>query len=288
MTPRSVKDIALALKTTEGGGVQIRRAFPTSRLEDLDPFLLFDHLGPLQFAPGEATGMPDHPHRGFETISYLLEGSLQHRDSFGHVGLLEPGDVQWMTAGSGLVHSEMPGPDLVQNGGRLQGFQIWVNLPKTRKMSAPHYQELKAAQIPVATSADGLSVARVVAGESNGVTGAVKTQTPVLYVHFTLQPGAEISQTIPSTQNAMAYIASGEARIEGRKAPEGTLAIFATDGDTVRIANQSTAPADVLVLAGEPIREPVARYGPFVMNTRDEIVQAFEDFRAGRMGQIEA
>ncbi len=284
MTYRSIQDLAPALRTVEGGGVQIKRAFPTSRMEDLDPFLLFDHLGPLEFAPGEALGFPEHPHRGFETISYLIEGSLQHRDSFGHAGLLEPGDVQWMTAGSGLVHSEMPGPDLVKNGGRLQGFQIWVNLPRDRKMSAPHYQELKAAQIPVA-QLPGVT-ARVVAGESNVVRGAVQTHTPILYVHFTIEPGGEVVQEIARTQNAMAYVIRGEAQVEGRKAPAGSVAVLGHDGDAIRIANTSADPVDVLVLAGEPLREPVARYGPFVMNTRDELVQAFEDFRAGKMGTL--
>ncbi len=286
MTERSLQDLAPALRTTEGAGVQIRRGFPTSRMEDLDPFLLFDHLGPLTYGPGEALGFPDHPHRGFETISYLLEGSLQHRDSFGHAGLLEAGDVQWMTAGSGLVHSEMPGPEIMKNGGRLQGFQIWVNLPKRDKMIAPRYQEYKAASIPQAVSADGLVRARVVAGEALGVKGAVETHTPVLYLHFTLQPGASVTQPVAASHNAMAYVISGDATVAGRPAKEGSIAVFQHDGDAIRLENTSNAPTDMLVLAGEPLREVVARYGPFVMNTREELVQAFEDFRSGKMGAL--
>lgn len=257
-------------------------------MEDLDPFLLFDHLGPLQFAPGQALGFPEHPHRGFETISYLVSGSLQHRDSFGHAGLLEPGDVQWMTAGSGLVHSEMPGPDLVRDGGTLEGFQIWVNLPRSQKMAKPGYQELKAAQIPLAVAPDGKVEARVVAGSAFGVAGAVSTHTPVFYVHFTLQPGGEVVQELPASQNAMAYVVRGEvsAISGGQIAREGSALIFAHDGDAVGLVNASKTSADVLLLGGEPLRETVARYGPFVMNTRDELVQAFEDFRAGRMGTL--
>ena len=268
--------------------MQIRRVFPASRMEDLDPFLLFDHLGPLEFAPGQALGFPEHPHRGFETISYLLSGSLQHRDSFGHAGLLEPGDVQWMTAGSGLVHSEMPGPELVRDGGTLEGFQIWVNLPQTRKMAKPGYQELKAAQIPRAISPDGKVEARVVAGSTLGVAGAVSTHTPVLYVHFTLQPGGEVVQELPASQNAMAYVVRGKISSGSGEetASEGSALVFAHDGDAVRLVNPSDVAADVLLLAGEPLRENVARYGPFVMNTRDELVQAFEDFREGRMGTL--
>lgn len=285
---RSVRAVVPALRTTEGGGVSIRRAFPTMRLEDLDPFLLFDHLGPLRFAPGEARGFPEHPHRGFETVSYILEGTLEHRDSFGHHGVLGPGDVQWMSAGSGLVHSEMPGEDLVRKGGVLHGFQVWVNLPRREKMNAPRYQELKAGEIPQALSEDGKVLARVVAGSALGREGAVRTHTPIQYVHFTVAAGGSVVHEIPAAQNAMAYVISGEAAVEGapEAAGEGRLVVFSSDGDSIALANAGAGPLDVLVLSGEPLHEPVARYGPFVMNTREELVQAFEDFRAGRMGVI--
>ncbi|MBC7925953.1 MAG: pirin family protein [Bryobacteraceae bacterium] len=286
MTYRSLQDLVPATHTTEGDGVRIRRAFPNARMEDLDPFLLFDHLGPLEFAPGGSLGFPEHPHRGFETISYLLQGSLQHKDSFGHAGLLGPGDVQWMTAGSGLVHSEMPGPDLAQNGGIVEGFQIWVNLPKQSKMVPPRYQELKAAEIPKAVSDDKLVESSVVAGESYGVKGAVQTHSPILYLHLKLKPGATVEQSVPSSQNAMAYVVRGQIEVAGRRAPEGSLAIFNHDADSVRMGNTGVEDAEVLLLAGEPLHEPVARYGPFVMNSREELVEAFEDYRSGKMGVI--
>jgi quercetin 2,3-dioxygenase len=281
---RTVAGILPALRTTEGGGVTVRRAFPTGRLDEVDPFLLFDHMGPWDIAPGEAKGFPDHPHRGFETVTYLLEGQFEHRDSLGNHGKLEAGDVQWMTAGSGLVHSEMPGSDLVRKGGRIQGFQIWVNLPKANKMEPPRYQELKAALVPK-TESNGVQV-RVVAGEALGLKGAVETHVPITYVHATLQPGASYSQPLPAEQNAVAYVISGEASFDGSTAGEGKLAVFEHDGDEVRIANAGERPVDVLVLGGRPLNEPVARYGPFVMNTKEEIYQAFEDFRTGKMGVI--
>jgi hypothetical protein len=283
---RSVAEIAPALKTTEGGGVTIQRAFPTARIDSADPFLLFDHMGPVHFAPGQAIGFPAHPHRGFETVTYLLEGVMEHRDSFGNHGTLEPGDVQWMTAGSGLVHSEMPGELLVRDGGTLQGFQIWVNLPKRDKMKPPNYQELKATQIPVATNADGTVTARVVAGTALGVSGAVRTHTPILYVHFTAAPGAAFDQAIPSTHTALAYVIRGEATFGGKPAGQSRLIQFANDGDRIVVANGSQDPLDLLVLAGEPLREPVARYGPFVMNTKEELYEAFDDFRNGKMGTL--
>jgi redox-sensitive bicupin YhaK (pirin superfamily) len=284
---RSVADSIAAQRTTEGGGVTVRRAFPTHRLDEVDPFLLFDHMGPWTLNPGQSTGFPDHPHRGFETVTYLLQGQMEHRDSFGNRGVIKPGGVQWMTAGSGLVHSEMPGAELVRTGGKLEGFQIWVNLPKSAKMTPPHYQELDAAQIPVA-SAEGVT-ARVIAGESLGVKGAVQTSTPIEYLHFTLAPGASHVQQVPRSHNAVAYVISGTARFEGRPEAdaEGRMVVFAHDGDHVGFSNPGGGPVDILLLAGEPLGEPVARYGPFVMNTREELIQAFEDFRTGKMGTIE-
>ena len=276
--PRSVQRSVAALRTTEGAGVPIGRAFPTRSIEDLDPFLLLDHMGPITFKPGQNLGFPDHPHRGFETVTYLLSGQMEHKDSFGNRGFLEAGDVQWMTAGSGLVHSEMPGRDLVKNGGRLEGFQLWINLPKRDKMTPPRYQELKADQIPVAESPNGEVKVRVIAGESLGVKGAIESRTPILYLHLTLLPGASHVQAVPAAFNAFGYVIRGKE--------QGRVILFDHDGDEIRLENTSAEPLELLLIAGEPIQEPVARYGPFVMNTREELVQAFEDFRDGKMGTI--
>jgi redox-sensitive bicupin YhaK (pirin superfamily) len=286
---RSVARAFSSIRTLEGGGVQIGRAFPTPQLEDVDPFLLLDHMGPIQIAPGENTGFPDHPHRGFETVTYLLAGQMEHRDSFGNRGFLEAGDVQWMTAGSGLVHSEMPGRDLVRTGGRLEGFQIWVNLPRRDKMTPPHYQELKAAAIPRAQSANGDVQVKVIAGESLGTRGAIESRTPMLYLHLTLQPGARHIQEIAASFNALAYVISGQAQFAGlpEQHADGRVVLFSHDGEEIAISNPSDQPVELLLLAGEPIGEPVARYGPFVMNTREELVQAFEDFRSGKMGRLD-
>jgi redox-sensitive bicupin YhaK (pirin superfamily) len=284
---KSVAWVYSSHRTLEGGGVEIGRAFPTQQLEDVDPFLLLDHMGPLQIKPGEKTGFPDHPHRGFETVTYLLAGQIEHRDSFGNRGFLEAGDVQWMTAGSGLVHSEMPGRDLVRTGGRLEGFQIWINLPRRDKMTPPRYQELKAAEIPHAER-DGVGV-KVIAGEALGTRGAIESRSPMLYLHLTLAPGAKHVQEIPKSFNALAYIIRGQAAFGGLAEPQGDgrVVLFSHDGDEVSISNPSDKPVDLLLLAGEPIGEPVARYGPFVMNNREELVQAFEDYRSGKMGTLE-
>jgi quercetin 2,3-dioxygenase len=283
---RTVSKVSPSLKTLEGGGVEIHRAFPTPQLEDLDPFLLLDHMGPIQFEPGKGTGFPDHPHRGFETVTYLLQGEMDHRDSFGNRGSLTPGDVQWMTAGSGLVHSEMPGRELIRDGGRLEGFQLWVNLPRRDKMVAPRYQELKAHEIPDVDK-DGVRV-KVIAGESLGTRGVIESRTPILYLHVTLAPGAQLVQRVPKNFNAFAYVIGGAVRFEGRQdvQSDDTLVLFSNDHDHVVVSNPGDEAADLLLIAGEPIGEPIARYGPFVMNTRDELVQAFEDFRNGKMGRI--
>ena len=282
MNYRGIARIVPSMSTLEGDGVAIRRAFPTRSLDDLDPFLLLDHLGPTDLAPGEAKGFSDHPHRGFETVTYLLEGQFQHRDSRGNHGLLGPGDLQWMTAGSGVVHSEMPGPDLVRNGGRLQGFQLWVNLPRRDKMIDPRYQELTGGQIPTVQQ-DGATV-RIIAGEALGRKGSIQTRIPITYLHLTLAPGAEHVQSIPRKQNAFAYLINGES-----PAKEGDVIIFENDADEVRLSNDSAKrEANLLLIAGEPLNEPVARYGPFVMNTRQEVVQAFEDYQQGRLGRISA
>jgi len=281
---RTVSRVFTAPKAQDGDGVPLRRAFPGPALIDLDPFLLLDEMGPMDVAPGEARGFPPHPHRGFETVTYLLSGEIEHRDSWGNHGLLSPGDVQWMTAGSGLVHSEMPGETLVREGGRLHGFQLWVNLPRARKMAPPRYQDTPSDRIPVARQ--GGLTAKVIAGEALGIKGVIDTKIPILYLHLTLGPGAIHVQEIPRTENAFAFVISGQVQMAEQLAREAQVAIFKRDGVALPIRNASDRPASLLLVAGEPIGEPVARYGPFVMNTREEIQQAVEDFRQGRMGEL--
>jgi redox-sensitive bicupin YhaK (pirin superfamily) len=256
----------------------------------VDPFLLLDHLGPVTWGPGEGIGAPDHPHRGFETVTYLLSGEMQHKDSAGHSGSLRPGDVQWMTAGAGVVHSELPSDAFMKHGGVMHGFQLWVNLPARDKMIPPRYQDIPAARIPGAASADGKVKVRVIAGESLGMSAVIETRTPILYLHFTLRPGGAITQPVPENFNALAYVIRGELRAgdTGRVVSEGQMARFGS-GNAVRLAvdDMAAEPADLLLLAGQPLNEPVERYGPFVMNTRQEIVQAIRDFNEGRLGKID-
>lgn len=286
-TTRSVNRVVHSTRTVEGGGFVVSRPFPTRELDMVDPFLLLDEMGPAEYGPGEAVGAPDHPHRGFETVTYVLDGAMQHKDSAGNAGTLTPGAVQWMTAGSGVVHSEMPGDEIMEKGGRLHGFQLWVNLPAVEKMVPPRYQEFPAEGIPVATSEAGVWV-RVIAGEALGVHAVIDTHTPIMYLHFVLQPGASVEQLVPPEYNAFAYIVDGDGRFgpEGRPAGDGDAVLFAPDGDGVSIANVSDRELSLLLIAGVPIREQVARYGPFVMNTADEIRQAFVDYHEGTMGQI--
>jgi redox-sensitive bicupin YhaK (pirin superfamily) len=289
-TPRRpVAEVVPTTRTVEGGGFVVRRPFPTARLDMVDPFLLLDHMGPVEYAPGEAVGAPDHPHRGFETVTYQLEGDWEHRDSTGTSGHLGPGDVQWMTAGSGVVHSELPAERIRREGGRQHGLQLWVNLPRADKMSPPRYQEIKADEIPVAEPAPGVRV-RVVAGDVFGVRGPVETHSPIVYLHVTVEPGAAVDVPIPDGHQAMAYVIAGTGVFDGDAAAvsEANLVLFGGTEGAVRVAAppDATRPLDVLVLAAVPLREPVARYGPFVMNTKDELVEAFEDYRSGRMGQI--
>jgi quercetin 2,3-dioxygenase len=284
---RAVARIFTAPRASDGDGVELRRAFPGGALMEFDPFLLLDQMGPMQVAPGKARGFPPHPHRGFETVTYLLSGEMQHRDSWGNHGLLRPGDVQWMTAGSGLVHSELPGEALLRDGGKLLGFQLWINLPRQDKMIPPRYQDTPSARIPVARNAAGTVTAKVIAGSAMGVPGVIETRIPILYLHLTLAPGAQFAQPVPPGHNAFAYIVEGQAAFDGRKASASHVVLFAPEGDSVDVTNPGPAPASLLLIAGEPIGEPVARYGPFVMNTRDELVQAVEDFRNGKMGVLE-
>jgi len=291
---RSIAEIVDAERTIEGAGFVVRRPFPTGALDHFDPFLLLDEMGPVELGPGEGKGAPDHPHRGFETVTYVLEGHSDHRDSQGNSGSLGPGDVQWMTAGSGVVHSEMPGGDLLEKGGRMHGFQLWVNLPRRDKLMRPRYQEIPSARIPEAQSADGLVRVKVIAGESLGARAVIDTRTPILYLHATLQPGGVLQQPVPQDFNVFAYLVAGEGIFglgaEQRPAREGQMVAFATDGPSVALAVSPKAkgPLSVLLIGGAPLNEPIARMGPFVMNTPGEIRQAIVDFQSGRMGSIPA
>jgi redox-sensitive bicupin YhaK (pirin superfamily) len=292
---RSVSRIINSIKTSEGGGFIVNRPFPTNALLDFDPFLLLDEMGPKYWKPGEAKGAPDHPHRGFETVTYMLEGRFEHKDSKGNSGKLGPGDVQWMTAGAGVVHSEMPDKEFLSTGGNLHGFQLWVNLPRRDKMIKPHYQDIPSSKIPVVQTEDGAVKVKVIAGEALGAHAIIETRTPILYVHFTLQLGAKIVQPIPKEYNSFAYIINGKAIFGAAEkqwtAKAGQMVIFDNDGQEVTIGapaydstNKSTV--DVLLIGGVPLNEPVARYGPFVMNTKEEILKAIEDYRNGQMGEI--
>src|SRR5215831_7637607 len=285
---RSVSGIVNSIKTLEGGGFLVQRPFPKPAFSEFDPFLLLDEMGPMTVAPNEAKGAPDHPHRGFETVTYMLSGEMEHRDSQGHAGRLSPGDVQWMTAGAGVVHSEMPSTDFQQTGGTMHGFQLWVNLPRAHKMMKPRYQEIPSRQIPTAQTEDGLVRVRVIAGESLGSKAVIETVTPILYLHFTLRPGGRVVQPLAKSYNAFAYVIDGAGLFgsEAEAAGDGQMVMFAADGEEIIIANPAGAKAalDLLLIGGVPLNEPIARYGPFVMNTPEQIHQAFEDYRLGRMG----
>ena len=283
---RSISRVVPGVETLEGEGFLVHRPFPTRTLSDFDPFLLLDEMGPMDLKPGEAKGAPDHPHRGFETVTYMLSGRFEHRDSNGHAGKIAPGDVQWMTAGGGVVHSEMPDQEFARAGGRIHGLQLWVNLPKRDKMMTPRYQEVPASNIPVSQSPDGKVKVRVIAGESLGARAVIDTRTPILYLHFTLEPGAKITQPVPRRYNAFAYVLDGEGVFGESRVSRHNAAIFKQDGDEVALEASGGAVLDVLLIAGLPLREPVARWGPFVMNTKAEIAQAVEDYQNGRMGAI--
>ena len=288
---RSVAGIVNGIETLEGAGFLVRRPFPQASFSEFDPFLLLDEMGPMEVGPGQAKGAPDHPHRGFETVTYLLSGEMEHKDSRGHAGRLRPGDVQWMTAGAGVVHSEMPSSDFQRDGGRLHGFQLWVNLPQRDKMTKPRYQEIPSSRIPHATSGDGLVTVRVIAGEAMGERAVIETHTPMIYLHYTIEPGGVVTQRVPAEYNAFAYIVDGAGSFgeQRERASDGQMVMFAQDGDSIAIENPADTKhrLEILLIAGVPLNEPVARYGPFVMNTEREIRQAFEDYVRGRMGAIE-
>jgi redox-sensitive bicupin YhaK (pirin superfamily) len=254
----------------------------------VDPFLLLDEMGPVDYAPGEAVGAPDHPHRGFETVTYVLEGEMEHEDSAGHRGSLRAGDVQWMTAGAGIIHSETPSRALREHGGRVHGFQVWVNLPASLKMTTPRYQEISGTGIPQAQTADGRARVRVVAGEALGARAVIDTHTPIVYQDWSLAPGGDVTIPIGPDHKALAYVFEGSVLIgergDGHLAADGQMALLGA-GDSVRLRG-APGGGRLLLLAGVPLAEPIARYGPFVMNNDAELVAAFQDYQSGRMGEI--
>ncbi|MGB5080782.1 MAG: pirin family protein [Burkholderiales bacterium] len=284
---RETARIVTAHRQREGAGFIVRRPVPSQGLEVADPFLLLDEMGPVDYAPGKAVGAPDHPHRGFETVTYMLEGEFEHEDSAGHRGVLRPGDVQWMTAGAGIVHSEMPSRRIREKGGRVHGFQIWVNLPARLKMTRPRYQEVAASGIPEATSGDGRARVRVIAGEAFGARAVIDTHTPIVYQDWTVGSGADATLAVPREQQVLAYVFQGSVLLgdEAREVNDGQLALLG-EGDRVRLRGPAGGPGRLLLLAGVPIGEPVSRYGPFVMNTQQELVEAVHDYQSGRMGEI--
>jgi len=296
--PASVDRAVLSLTTApsgfEGEGFPVRRAFAGVDLRLLDPFVHMDQMGEVEYAPGEPKGTPWHPHRGFETVTYMLDGLLRHQDSHGGGGLITDGDTQWMTAGSGLLHIETPPEHVVMSGGLFHGFQLWVNLPAAKKWSPPRYQDIRAGQVALVRSPDGGALVRVIAGQVSGHAGPGVTHTPITLVHATLSPGAQLRLPWRADFNALVYALAGQGTVTAGRRPirTGQLAVLGA-GDTVTVAadaaQESRSPQlDVLVLGGQPIREPVAAYGPFVMNTRAELIEAFEDYQAGRLGTIPA
>ena len=293
-TPRRVRSVTTAPGGFEGEGFPVRRAFAGVDLSELDPFIHMDQMGEVEYAPGEPKGTPWHPHRGFETVTYIMDGIFEHQDSNGGGGVITNGDTQWMTAGAGILHIEKPPEHLVMSGGLFHGLQLWVNLPKAEKWAAPRYQDLRGNEVSLLASSDAGTLVRVIAGDLGGRSGPGDTYTPMTMVHATLSPGATLEVPWEPAFNALAYVLAGAGTVGVEKiaVATGQLAVFeAGDTITVRAAEiqESRSPTlEVLLLGGRPIREPVAWMGPFVMNTRDELVQAYEDYQAGKLGSIPA
>ena len=285
---RPVRSVTTAPEGYEGEGFPVRRAFAGIGFADLDPFVMMDQMGEVDYAPGEPRGTDWHPHRGFETVTYIIDGTFLHQDTHGGGGTITDGATQWMTAGSGLLHIETPPEALVVSGGLFHGIQLWVNLPSAQKMTAPRYQNLEADQVALASSPDGGVLLRVIAGEVGDVRGPGDTRSPITLVHATLAPGARVVVPWRPDFNALVYALAGRGTAGPADAGfrKGQSVVFGA-GDTVTLANPSDTEAlDVILLGGQPIREPVAQYGPFVMNTRDELVQAVEDYQRGRFGVV--
>jgi quercetin 2,3-dioxygenase len=287
---RSVQIVTNSIETVEGDGFVVHRSFPSRSIRNLDPFLLLDEMGPLVLLPQEEKGFPNHPHRGFVTVTYMLEGRFEHKDSQGNSGKLGPGDIQWMTAGSGLVHSEMPEEEFTKSGGTLHGFQLWINLRKNDKWLKPDYQDVPSTKIPIVNTPDGKVSIKVIAGNYLNTKAVISTLTPVLYLHFSLQPGGEVDCAVPENYNAFAYVISGNGlfgkdNVIGKKK---NLIVFKNDGNftSIRVPKSAQSSLDVLLIAGVPLNEPIVQYGPFVMNTQEEIDSTLEDYRNGRIGKI--
>ncbi|HEY8093167.1 MAG TPA: pirin family protein [Acidimicrobiales bacterium] len=288
-TDRPVRSVTTAPRGHEGEGFPVRRAFAGVDLADLDPFIHMDQMGEVDYAPGEPRGTDWHPHRGFETVTYMIDGTFQHQDSHGGGGVISNGATQWMTAGGGILHIETPPESLVISGGLFHGVQLWVNLPSKDKMTAPRYQSLEGDEVTLLASPDGGALVRLIAGDVAGHHGPGSTHTPISVAHATLTPGARLVVPWPADFNALGYVlaGSGTAGSERRPVESGQLVVFGT-GDTLTFESHPTQPLDVLLLGGRPIGEPVAAYGPFVMNTRAELAQAVEDYQAGRLGTVPA
>jgi redox-sensitive bicupin YhaK (pirin superfamily) len=293
---RPVVSVTTAPTGFEGEGFPVRRAFAGVSKAALDPFIHMDQMGEVEYAPGEPKGTAWHPHRGFETVTYMIDGTFEHHDSTGGGGLISNGDTQWMTAGAGILHIEKPPEELVVAGGLFHGIQLWVNLPSGDKMIAPRYQDIGGDSVQLVASPDGGSLVRLiagdVAGEQGDLLGPGATHTPISLIHATLAPGAQLRLPWRADFNALAYVLAGDGTVGADRRPvrKGQLAVFGP-GDVITVDAATTGESrtpelDVLVLGGRPIREPVAQYGPFVMNTREELAQAFDDFQRGRMGRI--
>jgi len=291
---RPVVSVTAAPSGFEGEGFPVRRAFAGVSVAALDPFVHMDQMGEVDYAPGEPKGTAWHPHRGFETVTYIIDGIFRHQDSHGGGGLITDGDTQWMTAGSGLLHIEAPPEELVASGGLFHGIQLWVNLPRSLKMTEPRYQDIRGGEVALLSSEDGGALLRVIAGEVAGHAGPGSTHTPITLVHVTVSPGAQLDLPWRPDFNALAYVLAGTGTVGTAKIPvrTGNLTVFGP-GDALILAADADQDSrypnlEVLLLGGQPIREPVAAQGPFVMNTRAELIQAFEDYQAGRLGTIPA
>jgi redox-sensitive bicupin YhaK (pirin superfamily) len=294
VTERPVRSVTSAPSGFEGEGFPVRRAFAGVDLRELDPFIHMDQMGEVEYAPGEPKGTPWHPHRGFETVTYMIDGIFEHQDSNGGGGVITNGDTQWMTAGSGLLHIEAPPEHLVTSGGLFHGIQLWVNLPKSLKWAAPRYQDIRGGDARLLSTPDGGALIRLIAGSIGEHEGPGSTHTPITMLHATVSPGAEIVLPWRPDFNALAYVLAGQGTVgaEHRPVRKGQLAVFGPGG-SVRAQAATSQPRaepnlDLLLIGGRPIREPIAMAGPFVMNTRAEVIQAFEDFQAGKLGTIPA
>jgi redox-sensitive bicupin YhaK (pirin superfamily) len=287
---RPVAKVVEAAHAFEGEGFPVTRPFPGPglSLHDSDPFVLLDHMGPIDWPPGEAKGTGWHPHRGFETVTYMVDGAFEHQDSIGGGGVITDGSTQWMTAGSGILHIERPTDAVKAAGGRFEGVQLWVNLPARQKLAPPRYQNIEATSVTLLSSPDGGALVRLIAGDLGGFSGPGVTYTPITYLHASITPGAKLSLPWPQEFNALVYVLGGRAVVQDKALRDGQMAVMGA-GDAISLeavgASKDGTALEVLVLGGLPIGEPIVHYGPFVMNTRAEILQAMEDFQKGRLGQ---